>query len=108
MNSESIPSSSAVIVPIYGDDAEACYTLDFVSAQSGVDSRTILCYQRQGFLRSAAAPDSTRFDLDALRRLRRIEHLRVTCAVNETGLALILHLLDELETLREERREASR
>jgi hypothetical protein len=44
------------------------------------------------------------FDDESLRSLRRIEHLRATCAVNDAGLKLILDLLREVERLRRERR----
>jgi MerR family transcriptional regulator/heat shock protein HspR len=46
-------------------------------------------------------PGSARtFDDEALRALRRIEHLRETCGVNETGLRLMMKLMDELDRLR--------
>jgi MerR family transcriptional regulator/heat shock protein HspR len=78
---------------------EAVYTLEVFARISGVDAQTILHYQQQGFLRPL--PESAnQFDDEALRTLRRIEHLRETCAVNEAGLRLILDLLDEVERLR--------
>ena len=60
---------------------------------------TILHYQEQGFIRPL--PESAnQFDDEALRTLRRIEHLRDTCDVNETGLHIILGLMTDLEQLR--------
>jgi MerR family transcriptional regulator/heat shock protein HspR len=80
-------------------DDETVYTLEVFARISGVDAQTILHYQQQGFLRPL--PDSgNHFDDEALRTLRRIEHLRETCGVNEAGLRLILDLLDELDRLR--------
>ena len=81
-------------------DDETVYTLEVIARISGVDAETILHYQEQGFIRPL--PESgNRFDDEALRTLRRIEHLRKTCGVNETGLSLILNLMDEVEQLKE-------
>lgn len=80
-------------------EIETIYTLDIIATISGVERETILHYQQQGFIH--ALPDGDdRYDDEALRTLRRIEHLRSTCGVNETGLRLILNLLDEVERLR--------
>jgi MerR family transcriptional regulator/heat shock protein HspR len=80
-------------------DDETVYTLDVIARISGVDAATILHYQEQGFIHPL--PESgNRFDDEALRTLRRIEHLRETCGVNETGLRLMLDLLDEVERLK--------
>lgn len=80
-------------------DDETVYTLEVIARISGVDAETILHYQEQGFIRPL--PESAnQFDDEALRTLRRIEHLRETCGVNEAGLRLILDLLDEVERLR--------
>jgi len=80
-------------------DDETVYTLEVIASISGVDQETILHYQQQGLIRPL--PESgNRFDDEALRTLRRIEHLRETCGVNETGLRLMLDLLDEVERLR--------
>lgn len=80
-------------------DPESTYTLEVFARISGVDEETILHYQRRGFIRTRQ-DSGDRFDDEALRTLRRIEHLRETCGVNETGLRLILSLLEELECLR--------
>jgi MerR family transcriptional regulator/heat shock protein HspR len=80
-------------------DEETVYTLEVIARISGVDAETILHYQEQGFIRPL--PDTgNRFDDEALRKLRRIEHLRATCGVNETGLRFMLDLLDEVERLK--------
>lgn len=79
-------------------DEDDIYTLEVFARISGVDAETILHYQELGFIRAAAATGD-QFDDEALRTLRRIEHLRQTCGVNETGLRLFLELLDEVERL---------
>lgn len=55
-----------------------------------------------------SAGETPLFDVECLRQLRRIEHLRTSCEVNDTGLKLILDLLHETECLREERRQMLR
>ena len=79
-------------------EPDSSYTLAVFARISGVDEETILHYQQRGFIRPL--PGSTaRFDDEALRTLRRIEHLRETCGVNDAGLRLILDLLEEIERL---------
>ena len=83
-------------------DPDAVYTLDIVAELTGCSSQTILHYREQGLV--ASLPEShaevLQFDDEALRRLRRIEHLRSTCEMNISGLKLVLGLLDEIERLR--------
>lgn len=86
--------------PLIEPDTDATYTLDVIASLTGVTSQTVLHYQEQGLI----APVAGQFDAEALRTLRRIEHLRATCAVNESGLKLILELMDEIERLRAELR----
>ncbi len=81
-------------LPLYEPDEQATYTLDVVAKITGISSQTILHYQETGLIRPAAYDDET------VRLLRRIEHLQSTFGVNEEGLRLILHLLDELDRLR--------
>jgi MerR family transcriptional regulator/heat shock protein HspR len=114
------------------DEAE-CFSLDVVAQLAGVNTRTVLHYQAQGFIRplprTAASPGNGRsggipetptkdapataaasdvFDTECLRQLRRIEHLRETCGVNDAGLRLILGLLEEVEHLRQLHRRTMR
>lgn len=80
-------------------DNETVYSLEVLTRISGVDAETILHYQEQGFIRTLPQ-SANQFDDEALRTLRRIEHLRETCGVNDAGLRLILELLDEVERLK--------
>ena len=89
------------------------FSLEVFAELAGVNTRTVLHYQEQGFIRPVAGTEETaekkaKFDADSLRQLRRIEHLRETCGMNENGLRLILSLLQEVEQLRRERRQALR
>ncbi len=90
--------------PVFEPDLEATYTIDRVVEITGITSTTILHFQEQGLIRPVAAGGSGaapgRFDDEALRRLRRIEHLRTQCGIEGPGLALLVHLLDEVERLR--------
>jgi MerR family transcriptional regulator/heat shock protein HspR len=93
------------------ENTDEGYTLEFIAAHAGVDAQAILRYQQRGFIRAVATGAGASvllFDNEALRQVRRIEHLRVTCEVNEAGLALIVGLLREVEALRDERRRARR
>lgn len=81
-------------LPIHPEDAPACHTLDVVARLTGVHTDAILHYQESGLIGSDPYDDET------VRTLRRIEHLRTTCGVNEAGLRLILGLMEELERLR--------
>lgn len=77
---------------------ETSYSLEITAHLTGMSAETILHYQEQGLIRPE--PVSGLFDDEALRTLRRIEHLRETCGVNDAGLRLILHLMDEIERLK--------
>jgi MerR family transcriptional regulator/heat shock protein HspR len=80
-------------------DPDATYSLEVFARIGGVDEETILRYRERGFIRPLPT-DGERFDDESLRTLRRIEHLRETCGVNDAGLRLILDLLEEIERLR--------
>ncbi len=92
------------------DDTGLCYSLEVIAELAGVVPQTVIRYQEQGFLRPVAWPEdsSVLFDAEGLRQLRRIEHLRATCEFNESGLRLILSLLQEVEQLRQETRQSRR
>lgn len=79
------------------DATPQTYTLDILAEITGVSTQTIVLYQEQGLIRSD-------FDDEAVRALRRIEHLRETCELNLAGLKLLTSLLEEVEQLRAELR----
>lgn len=93
-----LPSTPPLMnLPIYEPDEQATYTLEVVAQITGISVTTILRYQESGLIPASAYDDET------VRTLRRIEHLRSTCGVNENGLRLILSLMDEIERLRTRR-----
>ncbi|MBN8419452.1 MAG: MerR family transcriptional regulator [Verrucomicrobia bacterium] len=73
------------------------YSLEVLAETTGVTTQVIVQYQEHGLL-------PPRFDDEAVRALRRIEHLRETCEMNLRGLKMLTQLLDEVEQLRQELR----
>lgn len=108
MNSD--PTHSSRDLPVYDVETDTCYSIEVIAELAGVDPQTILYYQEQGFIRSIASDGANDafFDVECLRQLRRINHLRTTCEMNDAGLKLMLDLLNELECLREEQRQILR
>jgi DNA-binding transcriptional MerR regulator len=88
--------------PPAGPEPEGGYTIELCARITGLSRETVVHYREQGFIRPlSAAADTVRFGDEALRTLRRIEHLRETYGVNDSGLRLILALLEEVESLRD-------
>jgi DNA-binding transcriptional MerR regulator len=85
-------------LPLYEPDEQAAYTLDVVAQITGISTQTIIRYQEQGLL------PSSNLDDESVRMLRRIHHLQGDLGFNESGLRLILNLMDEVERLRTELR----
>lgn len=108
MNSD--PSPPSRDLPVYDEETDTRYSIEVIADLAGVNPQTVLHYQEQGFIRPAArdAGEAAWFDVESLRQLRRIAHLRATCEMNDAGLKLILDLLREIECLREERRQLLR
>lgn len=93
------PPDNAADPPLYEPEEQPAYNTEICARITGVSTETLLHYREQGFIRPVDDSQNA-FDDDALRTVRQIEHLRDTCGVNETGLRLILSLLDEVENLR--------
>lgn len=86
--------SSDKDLPFYDAEEQATYSLDIVAELTGISSHTIVHYQEQGLIRANDLDD------EAVHTLRRIEHLRSTCETNDSGLRLILGLMDEVDRLK--------
>jgi MerR family transcriptional regulator/heat shock protein HspR len=80
--------------PLNESGEQTTYTLEIVSQITGISSQTILHYQEVGLIRTSDYDDET------VRTLRRIEHLQSTFGVNDSGLMLILELMEEVDRLR--------
>lgn len=108
MNSEIPPHDDDV--PVIDPECDTVYSLEVFAGLAGVDTQVVLHYQELGLLSPVAhdAAEGALFDSECLRLLRRIEHLRCTCELNDAALRMILRLLDEVERLRQERRQMTR
>jgi DNA-binding transcriptional MerR regulator len=91
-------------LPLFEPALDASYTLDVVAELTGVSSQTVLYYQEQGLISASSSTGTGEryFDDEALRLLRRIEHLRTEWELSGPALKLTLRLLDEIERLRAE------
>lgn len=100
----SLPEDASV--PILESVADVTFTLEILTELSGISSQTILFYREQGLIATVKTGDSIapQFDEESLRTLRRIEHLRATFEMNIAGLKLLMHLMEEVESLRAELR----
>jgi len=80
----------------------AVYSIETTAQLAGVPRRNILIYCKHGLISPTADPMlwGYWFSADAIRTLRRIESLRHTCGDDFPGIALILDLLNEVQTLR--------
>jgi MerR family transcriptional regulator, repressor of the yfmOP operon len=108
MNSD--PSPNPHDDPVFEAETDTCYSIEVIAELAGLSPRTVHYYQERGYIRPASrdAKNAALFDVECLRQLRRIGHLRATCGTNHAGLKLILDLLHEIECLREERRQILR
>lgn len=89
-------------LPIHDEER---YSLEVVARLSGVEPGMILHYKEEGLIRPLpSAGEAQLFDDDALRTLRRIDHLRSELGLNDSGLRLILNLMDEVDRLQQELR----
>lgn len=106
----SVPPHSSGDSLVYDADTDIHYSIEVIAELAGVNPQTVLQYQEQGFIRPAAREgrNTKLYDVEFLRQLRLIEHLRTTFEMNDTGLKLTLDLLHEIEFLREERRQLLR
>jgi MerR HTH family regulatory protein len=82
-------------------DRDSVYTIQVICEIAGVPRRTIISYQEHGLIApvATAGAGAQRFNDEALRALRRIEHLRIRYEMNLRTLKFTLGLLDELERL---------
>lgn len=108
MTSDPLPASGDR--PDFPDEDGPAYSLEVIAGLAGTDTTTVLRYQEQGFLQPVLQEGGSpmQFDTECLRQLRRMEHLRMECGVNEAGLRLFLDLIREVEQLRSELRRMQR
>lgn len=90
--------------PIVESQPDTTYTLDVVARLTGLSTQTILFYHEKGLVPAAAERPAGEqlFDDEALRTIRRLEHLRTELELKEPALRLMVNLLAEIERLRSE------
>ncbi len=106
------PSAKAAnphAVQSFEPDPAAVYSIEMAAQLAGVPRRTVLIYCKHGLLSPIADPMlwGYWFTADAIRTLRRIESLRLACGDDFSGIAMILDLLNEVQTLRAQLRAAA-
>jgi DNA-binding transcriptional MerR regulator len=92
--------------PIFESETDSTYTIETVAELAGVSVKTVLHYQELGVIRTSAQQQE--FDTETLWQLRRIEQLRHTHALGDSGVKLIAELLGEIEGLRHRLRQMTR
>ena len=87
---------------LFDPDPTLVYSIDAVERLARVPRRTILIYCRHGLVSPLTDPESGGyyFNREAIRELRRIGYLQITCGVNLAGIKFILDLTDEVQRLR--------
>jgi MerR HTH family regulatory protein len=90
---------------IYRNDASGeeicCLTLEGLSRVSRIPLPALERMIRQGLI--ASMPDDDRlFPQETVRRIAKIERLRVQLRIDLDGLEVILHLLDRMESMERE------
>jgi len=89
-------------VKSFEPDPAAVYSIEVAAQLAGVPRRMILVYCKHGLISPTADPTlwGYWFDADAIRTLRQIESLRMTCGNDFPGIAMILDLMNEVHVLR--------
>jgi hypothetical protein len=83
---------------------ESVYTIELLADLAGVEPPVVIEYCEVGILRPRPGAREQVFDSDALRLLRRAEHLRAACGANLAGVRMMLEMMDEIGRLRDELR----
>jgi MerR family transcriptional regulator/heat shock protein HspR len=82
------------------------YSLDVAAYLAGVSRRSVLLYCKAELIRPAfdAEYGGFLFDETAVRTIRRAERLQKLHGMDLTGVRMVLDLLDQVESLRQELR----
>jgi DNA-binding transcriptional MerR regulator len=93
-------------IQLFEPDPGTVHTIEAIGHIAGVPRRSILIYCKHGLLSPVIDPEygGYYFDDEAIRTLRRIEYLHNTCGINLEGIKMILHLVNEVEQMRNELR----
>jgi len=86
----------------HGQD-EPCFTISVVSKMVEMHPQTIRHYERMGLLDPQRSGGNIRlFSMRDVERLKRIQNFTRDMGVNLAGVEIILKLLDQMETMKEE------
>jgi hypothetical protein len=99
---EPLKPARPLAVQTFDPDPAAVYSIETAAQLANVPRRMILVYCKHGLMAPIADPLiwGYWFTADAIRTLRRIQALRTTCGDDLPGIAMILDLLNEVQTLR--------
>lgn len=79
------------------------YSFEKVVSITGVNRTTIIEYCETGLLPFAAEQaEQAEFNDELINLIRRVETLKTVHGINDTGIHMILDLMDEVEKLRQE------
>lgn len=101
---------TTLAVSAYEPGPDLLYTIDEAAKLAQLPRRRILLYYKRGLISPIADSVSGgyAFDAEGIRKLRYIEQLRSICGDDLFGIAIILKLANEVESLRSELRRLSR
>jgi len=102
MTGDSVSSGNTALQP-FEPDASSVYPIETVATLVQVPRCHIVVYFKYGPVSPVIDPayGGWWFDDEAIRTLRRIEHQRVDCGINLTGVKLIMDLSREVDMLRQ-------
>jgi DNA-binding transcriptional MerR regulator len=100
---ELMPAPPRALQP-FEPDPHTAYTIEMMAHLVDVPRHTILVYCKRGLVSPVVDPacGGYYFNDEAIRTLRRVEHLRANCGVNLAGIKIILDLMNEVERLQSE------
>jgi DNA-binding transcriptional MerR regulator len=98
-------ASSLTALQLYEPDANLFYSIETAAQLAHVSRRLIAVYCRHGLVAPVMDPEAGGgwyFNDEAIRRLRQIEALRAVCGLNLNAIHIIINLMDEVASLRQE------
>lgn len=100
---ELMPAPPRALQP-FEPDPHTAYTIEMMAHLVDVPRHTILVYCKRGLVSPVVDPacGGYYFNDEAIRTLRRVEHLRTNCGVNLAGIKMIVDLMNKVEQLASE------
>jgi MerR family transcriptional regulator, heat shock protein HspR len=100
---ELLPALPCALRP-FEPDPYTAYTIEMTARLVDVQRHTIAVYYKHGLVSPVVDPacGGYYFNDEAIRTLRRVEHLRTNCGVNLAGIKIIIDLMKRVERLQSE------